>query len=204
MQVIDGGDLAFSAIMYPTMNVNTHNYILEKCNNVSSTLTNIGRQCVEHAKEIYNKIFDIDYINIARNAINATSNLLSIDHIRALFTKDDFYQAPVSMQRYIMACPDIREVFNMGRCHGFKETYMDVDPGTIGEEHYDYRRVMNNVLVENSEGDIIHNEYCEDLLPGDRELDHNEKLDILTSWDIARMYFNNNSLDITNPLGGEI
>ena len=51
-----------------------------------------------------------------------------------------------------MAQPDIRSLYHKGHCDGYSDTYVDMEPGLVGEQHYDYRRVMDGVVEETETG----------------------------------------------------
>ena len=78
----------------------------------------------------------------------------------------------------------------------------------IGEEHYDYRKVMSGVLqtVEDDE-EISHRFkfYIDDLEEGDRPLSSVEKLDVVNTWDWMSLMLNSdNEFDPTDPTGGRL
>ena len=93
----------------------------------------------------------------------------------------------------------IRNEFLKGRAAGYSQPYSAVDPGHIGAAHYAYRRVMDGVLYKDKCGDYIVNDYIEELLEGDRELTHDEQLDILKTWQMARIFAEHYNRDITDP-----
>lgn len=200
MRFINGGDLVFDALLYPPMTADCSNYIMNQFTGLSNSLSEVGQQFMNEAYNMYQKINDSTALYIARNALRQANEISYIDIIRPLVTIDDIMHAPLIMQRYIMAEPlVIRKEYLKGRLDGYSETYSDVDPGHIGEDHYDYRRVMDGVLYKDKCGDYIVNDYIEELLEGDRELTHDEQLDILKTWQMARIFAEHYNRDITDP-----
>ena len=57
------------------------------------------------------------------------------------------------MKRYIMANPHVREAYQEQRIAGYDGTYKDPFADDTIENHYDYRRVMNGVVVDSVEHD---------------------------------------------------
>jgi hypothetical protein len=82
------------------------------------------------------------------------------------------------------------------------DTYVDVEPGLVGEEHYDYRRVMDGVMQDTEDGGWYAKIYVEDLKEGDRDLSHGEKVDILQTWSRLEYLMALNKEDPTSPEGG--
>jgi hypothetical protein len=64
---------------------------------------------------------------------------------------------------------------------------------------------MSGVVQAGEEGepDFSCRIYMDDLLPEDRELTHSEKVDILHSWELARIFLNQ-SVDPTSIFDGSI
>jgi hypothetical protein len=139
---------------------------------------------------------------LARNAIRSARGLLTPNVIQPLVSYEEFQIAQPVMQRYIMAQPDIRQLFFDQRCDGFSDTYVDQQPGKIGETHYDYRRVMNGMMVEEGEDFVVHH-YLDELREGDRELTFHEQVDILSTWQVMSMFMQEKK-DPTNIYGGKL
>lgn len=107
-------------------------------------------------------------------------------------------QANLTMQRWVMAQPDVRDLYQSQDIDGYSDEYVDLDEGGIGESHYDYRRVMDGVITDGEEVDEwVIKHYFEDLLPGDRELDHYEKELILNTWEAAKYMLETCDFDFT-------
>jgi hypothetical protein len=96
-------------------------------------------------------------------------------------------QAPVVMQRWIMAEPTVRTLYHKQECDGFSDTYKDMSPGIVGEQHYDYRRVMDGVIQEDGDSWCA-KFYMDDLVEGDTPLIFRDKMDILSTWERVTMY----------------
>jgi hypothetical protein len=106
------------------------------------------------------------------------------------------------MQRWVMANPMVRELYHKQRCDGYSSTYTDVSPGDIKENHYDYRRTTDGVMLETTEGDYVTKWYIEELLPSDRHLTNSEKIDIINTWTVVNNALMMKELDPTCNNGG--
>lgn len=192
INVVHAGDVrAFDAILFPEQSPQTSFYIQNQLNAFSQTLTDIGRQFVETSKAIYDKINDSNAIRLAKAAVRMAKGMFHPNMIIPLETIEDIRAAQPMMQRYIMAEPTLREQYHKQLVDGFSDTYADVEPGRIGEAHYDYRRVMDGIIVDEvdadgEEGWVAHH-YFDELRGDDRDLDLVEQTAILRTWDVIRM-----------------
>ncbi len=188
VNVIHAGDVrSFDAMLFPEQSPQTSSYIQSQLNSFSSTLTEIGKQFVESSKALYEKINDSNAIRLAKAAVRMAKGMFHPNMIIPLETLEDVRAAQPMMQRYIMAEPTLREQYHRQLVDGFSDTYADVEPKRIGEKHYDYRRVMDGIVIDDEEEGWIANNYFEDLRGDDRDLDLVEQRAILKTWDIIRM-----------------
>ena len=103
-----------------------------------------------------------------------------------------------------MANPVVRQTYHEQKCDGYSDTYIDNQPSAIKETHYDYRRVMDGVVVDKDNDGWSVKFYPDDLHDGDRELVHGEKVDILHSWDIIEMFMKAGDKDPTSQYGAAL
>lgn len=193
---------AFDALIYKRQHPNTISYIENQINNFSSTLTGIGKTFIEQSKNIYDKLNSSDFVNAAHAAIRTASGIFN-DVIRPMYEVSEFRSAAPLMQRWIMANPIVRESYHRQECAGFVDTYVDLHPNDIGEKHYDYRRVMDGVVLDDKDGSYAMH-YMDDLLPGDVELSHSEKVTVMNTWELLNMYFKAAKEDPTDPYNGNL
>jgi len=178
-----GGDDEFRAFVYgQNKDPRTLNYLENQLSNISQTLTSAGMNFFADARSIYDRFNGSEAMRLARAAINKAGSVFQTNIIRAIWESSEFQNAPLCMQRYIIAEPSVRKLFNEQRIDGYSDTYVDMHPGTIGESHYDYRQVMNGIVTIDEDGLELTRFFPDELLEGDRELDLSEKADILNSW----------------------
>lgn len=112
-----------------------------------------------------------------------------------------------------MANQKVREMYHNQQLDGYADTYLDLAPGQRGEDHYDYRRVMDGVVQDckiiNAEGEEedswMMSFYFEgELAEGDRKLDVTEVSHILSTWDAMQAILAAGEADPTNPFGGSL
>ena len=196
-----GGDV-FNALLYPEQSPFHGNYFHTQVTNFNEILTETGQNFMSAARTIYDKINDSAGAELARRAIRAAKGMFNSNLIVPIFNLEDIQLAQPTMQRWVMANPVVRDLYHQQRCSGFADTYVDMEPGTVKETQYDYRRVMNGVIVED-EHDWHAKIFFDELREGDRELTHHEKFDILDTWSIVEMFVKAGK-DPTDPYGGSL
>lgn len=181
----------FNAMLFPETTVETKEWLSEQWNRDTSMLTDLGRQFMNTATDYWNKLYDPNIQRRVRAAARSVGGMFHPNMIIDLDTISAIQGAKPVMQRYIMAEPGLRKIFHRQLCDGYSDSYVDLEPGKVGMAHYDYRRVMNNIVVpmvheDGTEGwKVTH--IVEDLREGDRELEPDEQFSILYAWEMAKM-----------------
>lgn len=128
---------------------------------------------------------------------------LDVGIIRSYSELLQFQEASVTMQRWIMANPVVRQAWMDGTIDGYSDTYHDAFPKTIAEDHHDWRLVNDGMLVV-EENDWYTQHFFQDRYGEDRELSHEEKIDILDSWNVVEMLVAMGKADPTDVYGGSL
>lgn len=205
INIIQGGNTAFDALVY---GVDQHpansSYFQRQIESISNTLTEVGQNFFANTQQLYNQVNNSDVMRIARAAVQTAKSLFQPNQILSIFDMGNMQNAPVVMQRWIMANPVVRELYHKQQIDGYSDSYEDMAPGIIGEQHYDYRRVMTGIVqdVEGVEGEEDSWKVCyypDEIYEGDKELTHDEKCDILSTWNIAEMFVAAGKSDPTSP-----
>jgi predicted transcriptional regulator len=198
---------SFDYLLFPDQNPNNQYFIQQQLTRFSDTLTDAGKKFLETTKAIYEKINDSNAVRAAKAAVRMAKGIFHPNSIIYLDNLDYIRTAQPVMQRFIMAEPTIRQYYHEQKCDGFADTYVDIHPGQIGDQHYDYRRVMDAIIQDSTdeEGNYewVSKNYLEDLITGDRELHFEEKIDILKTWDVMKMFISQGE-DPTNIFGGKL
>ena len=201
--VINGDSVEFDALVYPQQHPNTLGYIQNALSNIPATLMSAGKHLFESAYQKYLNLTSSEMMMRARNAIMSATNFKQENVIYPLLNVLDCQTSTITMQRWIMAESTTRQLYHEQKCDGFSDTYVDREPNKVGEDHYDFRRVMDGV-VRYDEDDLICRTYAETMLEGDRELDPFEKISILNSWEVLRIAISQMNDDPTDPFGGKL
>jgi hypothetical protein len=168
----------------------------------SSTLMDAGRAFMQRSREAFEHYNGTAAMRFVREVVQSIQGTAPVAHIGTLFELKEMQGASLLMQRWIMANPVVREQYHKQQLDGYSETYVDVNPGDIGEAHYDYRRVMDGTLVFDAEGDWICKQYLDKLHEGDRDLFHEEQVDIQQTWTAMDLVMHLGKDDPTSASGG--
>lgn len=204
INVVYGGADAFDALAYGIdQNPANTNYFQRQIESISNTLTDVGQSFFSNTQQLYNQVNNSETMRIARAAVRTAKSLFQPNQILSIFDIHQMQNAPIVMQRWIMANPVVREQYHKQLIDGYSDSYIDVAPNVIGENHYDYRRVMDSIIQEtitdDGEDSWSVKFYPDEIFEGDKELSHDEKVDILSTWNIAEMFINAGKSDPTSP-----
>lgn len=205
VKVLEGSPDVFNMLIYPDQNPFNQQYLQDQLTNFQSTLTDAGKQFMLGARDVYDRIHNSQAMQMAKAVIRQVGAFFNPDAIVPLDSLLSLRQASLTMQRWIMAEPTIRTLYHKQLVDGYSDTYVDMSPNQIGEEHYDYRRVMDGVVQEGVDGyDWVVNMYPDDLHEGDRDLTQLERNDVLNTWEIIKLYTEARDADPTNLWGGDM
>lgn len=209
-QIIEGGSLMFDSLAYGRQHPGTVQFLASQFEQATNFLTNAGQQFMTGARDFYERLAGSNAARMLRAAGRSIRSMWQLDEIRALQTVGDFQQAPLAMQRWIMAEPTVRQYFLDQRCDGYSDTYIDIDPGKVGPDHYDYRRATDGLVFIDEKPDE-HGEfgwhattYMEELLPDDVELTLEEQLDIHQTWQWVKSLMKQGNEDPTSRFNADL
>ena len=185
-QVITGDGDLFNAVVYGQPNPSIYDFIGRHTEQVSQNMTHAAQAFMASAKDVYRRVTESEAMRRAKAATRRVNSMWQRHGIYGLTSMAQMQNANPDMQRWMMAQPQVREMFHRQECDGFSDTYVDLHPGKVGEEHYDYRRVMNGIVQLTEKTGWEATTYLEDLLPDDVELDLEDQVDILQTWEFLK------------------
>jgi len=189
----------FDAYLYGKRHVDTVKYLEERGSGFGSRLAASAREFYDEVGEsIYKRYDHSSAIRLARAAARRVATAWKPEGIYLLDTMALLQNAPSEMQRRIMASPEIRQLYHQNRVDGYSDTYTDLDPGKVGVDHYDYRRVTDGVMMEQLDGTFCAINYFEELRDKGDELDTIEQIDIMATWEQAMARINAKKEDPTS------
>ena len=191
INVVHSSPEMFNMSLFPEPSPASMAYVHNQLSNFSQSLTDVGRRFMENTRYIHDQIQNSEAMRMARAAVRSAKSWFHPNDVRPLETLEELRSAQPLMQRYIMAQPDLRQRYHRQQVDGYADTYVDIEPGLVGKDHYDWRRVMGGAIVEhldeNGEDTWTATMYCDELHPEDRELDFHEKHIIRSAWDLVKM-----------------
>lgn len=202
MQLTYGSSDAFDSLVYGEKHPNTVQFLRDQITSASNMLTSAGMSFYDSAKKAFEHYNGSGAINFARNVIKTiTGGNTDIQVILYLGELEQLQKATVLMQRWLMACPVVREKYLDQKIDGYSDTYTNVFGTDVGWKHYDYRRATEGLMIFDEEGNESYTQYFDDLIEGDRRLTISEQIDIQDSWSAMNVFLMLGD-DPTNPFGG--
>lgn len=213
MSALMSGVDAFNAKAFGNPHPNNVQYFTQQyqdiVQNASMFVGDLGKQFVQAAASVYQQYVSPTALARIRNILRHATNDSANDTIRSLGTLEEFQNASLVMQRWVMAEPLVREKYQAQLIDGYSDTYLDVEPGASGLSHYDYRSVTEGMVEysQNDEGEVdglvyVNYYQADGLRSEDRLLEVEEKTDILDVWHNVRVYLRQGAEDPTAPQGG--
>ncbi len=197
-QFSTGGLDVMEAMAFGAPHPNTLNFIQQSLMQPTVALTDAGARFMSTVKDLYEKVSGSTAIRTAEAIRHRIGSLFQENEIRYLERLSEIQNAPTIMQRYIMAEPTIRAAYHRQEIDGYSHSYVDVEPGQVGKDHYDYRRVMDGVIELNDDGSWSSTTYFDELHENDRPLTLLEKDTILNQWDTVSGWYKQFTYDPTS------
>lgn len=180
----DGGDSAVAGALFGKPMAAAQDYISSSVNTyiqaIGDTTSNIG-QAIQSR---FNEVRSSAAIQHIENMRNRVSSIWQTDSIRHLENISAIQQAPLSMQRWVIANPYLRKHYNRGGLEAYDNQYVDIRPGGFGPTHYDYRRVMNGIVSLEEDKLAEYTNYYEPGIDEKDLLSIVEKASILATWNV--------------------
>lgn len=186
---------AFESLLYGTSNIRNLAGSIDP-NIVNNFITPLAQQYVQQSIQLNNYYnSDLYYDQVRNYIVQKGPSIVHQDFIAPLYMPDHFRLANLTMQRWVMAEPTVRQAFVDGQVCGYEDTYVDMEPGAVGEHHSDWRHVMNGIVTDDGAYIYVDN-YSEDK----PKLSMGEITDILSTWSNAKLLMDCGVTDITDPL----
>lgn len=183
---------SFDAMLYGVPHPGTLAFLQSQFTQPSQYLTQAGQMFHDRAQQVYEAFNGSQAIRTMKSIIRCAQSFMRDDRVYVHQSMGELQFAQSRMQRWIMAEPMVREMYHQQRIDGYSDSYVDYHSG-IGEDHYDYRRVMQGYMVVDTTDRPDVPEWSaatwdEELLDGDSELSLEEQNDIQDTWMWTRHY----------------
>ncbi len=140
------------------------------------TLSASAQNFVSRASESFDRFFSSEALANSRAAMRRVKGMFNRDVVNFCVTAEDFQQASPKNQRYIMTHPVLRKMFHDQMVDGYEGQYIDHQPGVIGKDHRDWRRLHDGDIFEDEDGDLVTTHYIEMTNEEESEIPLDEKM----------------------------
>lgn len=205
--IVEGGSFTFDALTYGGPHPGTLNFLQQQFENITPVLAAAGQQFVQQAADWFDQLNGSAALRAMKSAGRAIKSLWQLDDVRPLLSIAAMQFAPPTMQRWIMAEPEIRTMYHKSMVDGYSDTYVDHYAGDVGEDHYDYRRAMDGLVIFNSDDhpyEWTAVNYLDELEESDSPLTLEEQNDIQQTWAFMRAHLKHSKEDPTSIYCNEI
>lgn len=202
---IKGDGLTFDALIYGGGNNSAQNFIqnmnAQFNNSVHQDFLPMFQNLAGTVFEAVNVSKGLDQLRALGYKLTGTMNPNAISVLDSLI---EMQQANAGMQRWVMACPEIRTLYHNGMISGYDGGYEDLNPTDVGENHYDYRRATNGIVMERPDGRMEAWQFFDAETPEEDILPFLDQVDIICTWDNMKATLDLGIDDPTSMHGGKL
>lgn len=174
-------EAAIDYVLYGDKSHIVANYLLGQLENIPRVFNQFTQRIYDSVASSYSYATDSLTRYGILNQLSDQGLVAMDDYIQPIETFEGLQNANSVMQRWIMAHPETRQLYLDQNIDGYSDTYTNVFGDGVGENDYNYRRVMDGVLQDDGKHSY-HRFYKEDLMDGDTALDHHDKVNILHTY----------------------
>lgn len=173
-------------------------YLQYQMQNMGHVLGDVGGSLYDTLNRSYEYVTDSLRKYSIRNELER-EGVVELDYyFEDINSFEGLQSANITMQRWIMAEPEVKKIYLDQNLDGYGGSYTNISGNTYGEDDYDYRRVVNNmVIVDEKTGNESLATYIDELHPGDKELDFYDQTHILETWKTIRHIMSTSKYDFT-------
>ena len=193
----------FNALAFGQTHPGTLSFLSSLPNMATDRLTHAAQGFYQQSQTMISSIMDSSIVRQAEAVLRKVAHSWDLNVIRELNDLGSLQYAPQTMMRWIMAEPTVRHLYHRQEVHGYGEQYLDREPDFVGEQHYDYRRVMDGIVQVTPEGEEVVKFYIDDVAEGDW-LNITEKTAVTLTWAELRHQLELGRSDPTSPFNSAL
>lgn len=187
---------ALDHVLYGDKSQVVGNYLANQLQNLPPAFNDLSQRVYGAIQNSYNYVTDKLTQYGILNQLQEAGVQGVANYYTGLYSFQQLQEANLTMQRWVMSHPGVRDLYLEQNIDGYSESYNNVFGDGVGVEDYNYRRVMDGVPYDHDTRFTV-THYVEDLLSGDRELDHYEKSLILHTYDTIDWLIQEGDFDFT-------
>ena len=157
---------------------------------INPLLASVPQAFLQQGQQLYDRFHTSDGRRKLQLAVKKIVGVFHTDIVQYLPTFDDLHIAKPIMIPYVMACPELRTLYEYGDSEGYGDNYCDLQPGIIGEGHVHYDRVMNGVMtaIKDEDGEETDDYEYYITIPEDEDdvanqIEPYQQVDVLRTWE---------------------
>lgn len=179
--VIFGGEEVISHLSGGNASRGFLDYLGEMNERAGRFVSESANRFLERSQSLRERRDSSDIRRMARAIKERVNHFWQEDTIRSLTRVEDIQNAPRTMERWVMANPNVRTRVRQGILDGYNLSYEDEDPEATSERHIDYKRVMDG-----SWEDEHYVQYWDERLEDEEmKLSFQDKMAIKSTWAIS-------------------
>lgn len=179
--VIFGGEEVISHLSGGNASRGFLDYLGEMNERAGRFVSESANRFLERSQSLRERRDSSDIRRMARAIKERVNHFWQEDTIRSLTRVEDIQNAPRTMERWVMANPNVRTRVRQGILDGYNLSYEDEDPEATPERHIDYKRVMDG-----SWEDEHYVQYWDERLEDEElKVSFQDKMAIKSTWAIS-------------------
>lgn len=188
IEIITGDSATYAALAYGKPDL----AVMDFCNQYAQQkFETFDPWLQNHLSTMTNPVFTTSNYQKIHNISEALDASLVSDwntnRIRACRTTAEVQNIPQIMVEWVMACPELRTLYQKRQLAGYGEDYENICPEGVGEDHYFYRVAVEGLIMDNPDDDgCTATEWFDDLLDPTHNLTLTDQTNIQTAWTVAR------------------
>lgn len=204
--VLNGTNAMFDAMVFGAGNRSGMEYVAQLneafVNNVAAPVLDMYHNMMNHSMF---QTYRDDALRQLKSLGQNIASAFQTNGVNELYDVGQMQHASAVMQRWIMACPEVRDMYHNNQLDGYSDSYEDRAPGISGTQHYEYRCVTNGITMQHpGEDDYVRYNWNEVPLHHDDELTFDEQISVMYTWNRVQAAIANRKQDPTSKWGGEL
>lgn len=196
--VLSVSEPALDAYLYGGSNSGIlNNYLANQMAQIQPAFNAFSQRIYDSIASSYNFINDKLVQYGILNQLQSQGLQALDNYYMTLSSFQDLQNANLTMQRWVMAHPVVRQLYLDQNIDGYSNSYQNVFGKDVGENDYNYRRIMDGALVDGDDCWVV-KYYLDDLMPGDREPNHYEKTQVRNTYDTIDHFLATCKFDFTS------
>lgn len=196
-QVISLSAPALDMMLYGEKSRGMGTYLMNQIQNVAPAFNEFSQRIYNALQNSYNYVTN-QMLQYGIKSELQQAGLSYVDnYYQPLTSYTELQNANLTMQRWVMAHPEVKQLYVDQNIDGYSGSYENVWGKGVGDKDYNFRKVMDGVVKSTDDGYEI-KWYLEDDLPGDKELDAFERTQVLRTWNAIDWMLENCEFDFTH------